>query len=567
MRSALPSVQSLVRGLRMISVVLLLCTTGPVLAQVTFTTDTHIPTDDDQYDNQDLVVDGCTVTIDGAHAFASLELTNAGVLTHSGNTSEQVNTMSLTIAGDLTVPADCAINVNGRGYTSNNGPGAGPSAYYSAGAGHGGYGGNSSYLSLGGPACGDVLAPTTLGSGGGNGGAGGGAIMLDVAGTCAIDGIVSANGNTGSSHGGGGAGGSVYIIAGVLSGSGGITANGGDVSNANSGSGAGGRIAVVFGVSEFSGNMVVRCGNNGDHRGAAGTIYTRRSDESVGHVLVDNAGISGAWTPLTSPEEFALTIRNGAIAYPDEPLTLAELTVGANGRLTHRSAVEAGTEVHVVGDASVAVDGSIDVSGLGHGASSGPGAGSADYYSAGAGHGGYGAGSSYITFGGPAYGDVLAPTALGSGGGSGGAGGGAIRLTVGSTLNVEGQILANGATAGGHGGGGSGGSIYITADAITGAGTISAVGGNVSNANAGCGAGGRIAIEYGSYNFAGSTTARGGSNGEHRGAAGTIYLKPDADDVGHVSVDNNGINGAWTPLTTPRGFRPHRAEQRYRVSR
>ena len=64
------------------------------------------------------------------------------------------------------------------------------------------------------------------------------------------------------------------------------------------------------------------------------------------------------------------------------------------------------------------------------------------------GGGGYGGagGSGSSVAGGGTYGSIVAPLELGSGGGqgrnaNGGAGGGALRLTVGGTLQVEGESI------------------------------------------------------------------------------------------------------------------------------
>lgn len=84
----------------------------------------------------------------------------------------------------------------------------------------------------------------------------------------------------------------------------------------------------------------------------------------------------------------------------------------------------------------------------------------------------------------------------GIGGAGGGGGGGALLLAVSGTLNVTGQILANGGNGGrvggtgstelgAVGGGGSGGAIRIVATTLSGNGTISAIGGRVGAYNNG----------------------------------------------------------------------------------
>jgi hypothetical protein len=50
---------------------------------VTFTTDTAISFSNTNYDGLDIVITNCTLTVDGAHDFASLQVLNGGKLTHS----------------------------------------------------------------------------------------------------------------------------------------------------------------------------------------------------------------------------------------------------------------------------------------------------------------------------------------------------------------------------------------------------------------------------------------------------------------------------------------------------
>jgi len=52
----------------------------------TFQTDTFIAATDFSNDGQDIIVTNCTVTIDGAHSFNSLQVLNGGVVTHSADT-------------------------------------------------------------------------------------------------------------------------------------------------------------------------------------------------------------------------------------------------------------------------------------------------------------------------------------------------------------------------------------------------------------------------------------------------------------------------------------------------
>ena len=204
----------------------------------TITTPTTIDVSDTSHDNNDLVISGTTVTINGTHPFHSLALQSA-VLTH---TAALAVGMKLTIAQNVTVDAASKIEVSGQGYGGGAGLGTGATAgTYGGGGGYGGAGANYGGAA-GGLGYGSILQPTDLGSGGGQGaystgGSGGGSVRLIVGGTLQLDGSLVSNGNGGGTYGGGGSGGSVYVTAQTLAGSGSIAANGGDWSNYGSGAG------------------------------------------------------------------------------------------------------------------------------------------------------------------------------------------------------------------------------------------------------------------------------------------------------------------------------------------
>ncbi len=198
----------------------------------TFTIDTSITAANTTYEGQDIVVSGCTVTIDGPHAFNTLTVANNGVVTHPAPAGSTTYSLNLTIAGDVRVDSGSKITGDGQGYAVNTGPGAGSTgslAYSARGAGYGGTGGRcADDLIAGGGPYGSVTQPVDLGSGGGlrfgAGGVGGGAIRLLVAGTLTVNGTISADGAPAPGYGsGGGSGGSIWITAGALSGSGAIT--------------------------------------------------------------------------------------------------------------------------------------------------------------------------------------------------------------------------------------------------------------------------------------------------------------------------------------------------------
>ncbi|XP_014509165.1 uncharacterized protein LOC106768496 isoform X1 [Vigna radiata var. radiata] len=104
----------------------------------------------------------------------------------------------------------------------------------------------------------------------------------------------------------------------------------------------------------------------------------------------------------------------------------------------------------------------------------------------------------------------------------GGEGGGRIKLDAVDSIDVSGDLLANGGDGGIKGGGGSGGSIFIKAHRMTGTGTISATGGG---GFAG-GGGGRISINVFSRHDNTKFFIHGGSSlgcSDNAGAAGTYY--------------------------------------------
>jgi YD repeat-containing protein len=204
--------------------------------------------------------------------------------------------------------------------------------------------------------------------------------------------------------------------------------------------------------------------------------------------------------------------------------------------------------------------GSLDAFGQGYGPRLGPGAGSDGWVSgSGAGYGGQGGtGDDYYGPGGAAYGDLRAPTALGSGGGGsifapGGAGGGAIRAIVRGSLTVDGELSAD---AGYYyywypytGGPGSGGSLYVEAGSLRGSGRIQAMSWTAITpyGSAGGGGGGRIAIYYTNSTFGGSISATGGG-GTQYGGAGTIFLQNRGAGTEELRIVDLGTLGAPTPV-------------------
>jgi len=266
-------------------------------------------------------------------------------------------------------------------------------------------------------------------------------------------------------------------------------------------------------------------------------------------------------------------VADGAIVHPATEMTVGHLRVEAGGVVSHLPGA-AGSHLRVQQDATVEPGGRIDVTACGHGSSAGEGAGVDAWRGSGAGYGGYG-GDSDAEPGGTPYGGEQWPVDLGSGGGTGGgdnvkagSGGGAVRLSVGGTLTVDGEVLADGA-AGDSGayftasGGGSGGSILIQAATIAGAGLLSVRGGDGYefegwDSYSGGGAGGRIAVYATLDEFAGIIDRDGGAHGA--AGSGTLHLGEqhwgDHDGDGDVDL---GDFGGWEVCVTGPDNAPYAA--------
>ncbi len=246
-------------------------------------------------------------TGNGTWILDTIHVKNGGQLTHDINDTGKSNWLDID-ATTVTVDAGGEINIDGKGYSSTNGPGGS-----SAGGGHGGMGGN------GGASNGSVTAPTDLGSGGGSS-AGGGALHL-AADNLTLNGYISADGNDISGHAG--AGGSVFIEVDNWVGTGTITANGGNSTNTGAG-GGGGRISIInwssgdptsLGFEAFGGLNVGS--TTAERQGGAGTVYLNENTSTLnGHLIVRNQNNEYAnWTTQGTPDHQIyddFTLENGA---------------------------------------------------------------------------------------------------------------------------------------------------------------------------------------------------------------------------------------------------------------
>jgi len=279
----------------------LLFSCSVVYGATEFGTDTTIGNGDRTYDGDDITVNDCTVTMDGAHLFSSLTIANGGTVTCSDTSG-----MFLRVKGNMTIQAGASINVDGMGYSPGDGEGAGRDGRNAGGSGHGGKGGPGDGDAYGGEAYDRQDDPSKPGSGGGTGrynnsiaagGFGGGFVRIVVDGQLRLDGEISADGISGVQgqigntpkdrvvwSGGGGAGGAIRIDCNAFSGSGDMTTGGGNagwIADAGSGGGGGGIIALYYMSSTFIGPISASGGDGGGrsdaegkplHQGANGTV-------------------------------------------------------------------------------------------------------------------------------------------------------------------------------------------------------------------------------------------------------------------------------------------------------
>jgi hypothetical protein len=316
-----------------------------IVANMVFTTPVTISEGDTTYDGQDIAIVGTTLTIDGPHAFRSVQLVGGAVLTHTANTASQTHELNLTVTNQVIVDGSSRIDVSGKGYL----PGY-TSGNTTAGAATGGTGG--SFGGRGGIAVyGDYADPQDWGAGGGIG-PGGGHVNLS-AGSLVLDGEIYAYGS------GNGAGGGVYVSVGTLSGNGGIGAGGASPDGSRSG-GGGGRIAVYYVNNDgFDFDNVIApggVGSFGGSNGGTGTVYVRDTGAARGTLIIGPAGNQSGigFTPLSLPGQTTLNIPddvvvggNGTTVVPDhDGLTIlfgGSLTVQESSVLHLPDEVDAGT--------------------------------------------------------------------------------------------------------------------------------------------------------------------------------------------------------------------------------
>jgi hypothetical protein len=212
-----------------------------------FSANSTIEENNTTYDNWNILVYNCTLTVNGQHSFTNLKLLYNSTLTHSPTTSEKEYQLRIEITENLIIDSSSKIDVSNRGYkigyTKGNTTQGGATGRSGGSYGGLGYGDGTNAV------YGNYKDPQYPGSGGGtnwpNGGSGGGLIRIN-AGRIKIDGSIKADGgNGGDSADPAGSGGGILINTGILEGSGSISANGGN-GYVNGGGGGGGRIAIYY---------------------------------------------------------------------------------------------------------------------------------------------------------------------------------------------------------------------------------------------------------------------------------------------------------------------------------
>ena len=200
--------------------------------------------------------------------------------------------VDITVSGDCTIEDGAKIDMFGRGYTQQHGPGFGKD---SCGGSHGGKAGNPCNGGTSGEPYGSICNPVDAGSGGSRD-PGGGIVLLHVGGHLLLDGEIDVSGELVAYYGG--AAGSINITAGSLAGTGRIDAS--LRKQCGWSTAGGGRIAIALTktdatIDSFQGTITAagcQFSNQNRESGGAGTIYIRERGQGVdeGTLVIDNEG-------------------------------------------------------------------------------------------------------------------------------------------------------------------------------------------------------------------------------------------------------------------------------------
>jgi hypothetical protein len=267
---------------------------APASTTVTYSANATIQASDTANDaTKTVVVTAGTLTILGHHSFNRLIVVGGNVVS---DTTVQASTLDVT-ASTIFIACGASIDNSGNGYGANKSyPGASTPGDATGGS-HMGLGGVWSGPQ--GSAFGSVYMPQEAGGGGGNAGWGGGIVRLQSpSGWIVVDGTLASKGqNAGSDRTG--AGGSIWITTGKISGAGKIDVGS---NNAYYGSGGGGAVAIEYTDSTSTiPTMAMSAGTSSQGRlGGAGTFYVKGPSSVYGDLTLDNAGINGQATVLSS---------------------------------------------------------------------------------------------------------------------------------------------------------------------------------------------------------------------------------------------------------------------------
>lgn len=260
------------------------------------------------YDNQDLVINGSTLTIDGSHQFNSVQLINGAVLTHSISPASKL----VLTSASFSIDATSSIDLTGKGNLPN------AAVTGSSGGSYGGLGGIYVDGGTTNAVFGSSILPTDFGIGGiGVEGAmtyGGGSINL-ITDSLTLNGRIIANGqgfNTFFASQGGGSGGSILLNVGTLTGSGTLETSGGSgYTFYGGGGGGGGRIAVYYKSATFDfQNNIINLGGVckplfGEY-GQPGSIFTKNT------TIANQAPVANAGPSLAVQEQSKVTLKGSA---------------------------------------------------------------------------------------------------------------------------------------------------------------------------------------------------------------------------------------------------------------
>ena len=531
--------------------------------------------------------------------------------------AQQHYRLRLDVKGDLTLSENAAINVQSKGYYRRGTGYNMPTAYGGSTGDRAGYGNPKKPVDLGFGACYGTDGREKCKPGGG-------AVYITVGGAFALNGDVNADGHNEYGYPGT-AGGSVYIEAKSVTGTGKIHADSHYPGSDRTG-GPGGRVAVVtvdpvdlskLAITAHASYYPSGCG--------CGTVYLKDGTMTHGVLRVVGYSIAGQWdhrrtkptavTPVTDesdwtfdrvyvggsarlsiPEGRTLTLPNGFVSVIglDDQAYYSGIVVEKGGRIdagsgdqtlsgcwlfcssepyafdgnvTLKNGARIGihmtdqqgtnfvytADYTVAGDLTVESGSAVSVSQIYHTT------GTSELFPLGA-HGGWTLFDGQTRYG--TYGSVFHPSLFGTTAGGDFFGAGAVRLTVGGTLTVNGDIAASSTenlNVWYWSSSASGGSIDITAGSIAGSGNIYAKGGYGKPDQAGGGGGGRIAIRLTDRDADFADSLHIGAFGHSYGtaearnsSAGTVYLQKgcDGEGCGTIVIANDGgvDNLATTPI-------------------